>query len=144
MKLNLEVTTEHLLDDPRLVGTEHAVVHEDAGQLLADGLVDQRRRDTRVDAAAQAEDHLFPAGLGTNVLHRLLDVVAHRPFATAAADFVNEIGDDFFSLRRMDHFRVKLEAVKARPGILDRREGGVLRGGDRLEAVRQAGELVAV
>ena len=144
MKLNLEVTTEHLLDDPRLVGAEHAVVYEDAGQLLADGLVDQRRRDARVDAAAQAEDHLFPAGLGADVLHRLLDVVAHRPFAAAAANFVNEVGEDFFALRRMDDFRVKLKAVKARPRIFDRREGGVLRGGDRLEAVRQAGELVAV
>src|SRR2546428_227776 len=36
---------------------QEAVVHEDAGEPLADRLVDQRRRDRRVDAAREPADH---------------------------------------------------------------------------------------
>ena len=37
---------------------QQAVVDEDAGELVADGAVDERRGDTRVDAARQPEDDL--------------------------------------------------------------------------------------
>jgi hypothetical protein len=33
------------------------VIDEHAGQLVADGAVDQRRRHARIDAAGQAQDH---------------------------------------------------------------------------------------
>ena len=46
---------------PRLAQAQEPVVHEDAGELVADGAMDQRRRDARIDAAAQAEqDFLVP------------------------------------------------------------------------------------
>ena len=52
-----------LLDLVGLVVAQQAVVHEDAGQPVADGPVDQHRGDGRIDAARQAADDL--AGLPT-------------------------------------------------------------------------------
>ena len=36
---------------------QQAVIDEDAGELVADRLVDQHRGDRRIDAAGQAADH---------------------------------------------------------------------------------------
>ena len=47
----------------RLVEPQQAVVHEDAGQPVADRPVDQQRRDRRIDAAAQAADDAAVADL---------------------------------------------------------------------------------
>ncbi len=46
----LGVDAEGLLDLLGLTLAQQAVVDEDAGQLVADGGVDERRRDRRVDA----------------------------------------------------------------------------------------------
>ena len=40
-----------------LVHAHEAVVDEDAGQLIADRLVDEDRGDRRIDPAAEAADH---------------------------------------------------------------------------------------
>ena len=47
---------EALADLRRLVEPQHAVVDEDARQLVADRAVDDERRDRRIDAAAQRAD----------------------------------------------------------------------------------------
>ena len=144
MELHLEIAGKHFLDGARLVRTQYAVVHENTGQLFSDGLVDQRCGDTRVHATAQSENHLFLAGLSANFLNSLIDVIAHGPLAAATADFADEVRDDFFTLRRVNHFRMKLKAVKAGLGVFDCSKAGVFRGGNCLEAVRQHGQFVAV
>ena len=45
---------DHLL---RLALAHEAVIDEDAGQLVADRLVDQHRRDRQIDAAREPADH---------------------------------------------------------------------------------------
>ena len=77
----------HLLG---LVEAQQTVVDEDAGELVADGAVDERRSHARVDTATQAEDHLVAAHLRANGRHRLSDVVAHDPVAAAAADVAHK------------------------------------------------------
>ena len=58
---DVEVALERLDDLGRLVLAQQAVVDEDAGELVADRLVDEQRRDRRVDAAGErAEDALLP------------------------------------------------------------------------------------
>jgi hypothetical protein len=59
-----------------LVQAQQAVVDEHAGELVADGAVDQRRRHAGIDAAGQAEDDLLVAHLLADARHRLGDVVA--------------------------------------------------------------------
>ncbi len=57
---------------------------------------------------------------------------------------VDEIGDDFPAARRVDDFGMKLQAEKFPRAIFNGRVFGIFRDGDRLEAVRQFRELVAV
>jgi hypothetical protein len=71
----------HLLG---LVQAQQAVVDEDAGELVANGAVDQRRRDRGIDTAGQAEDHLFAADLLANPCDGLADVVRHVPVAACS------------------------------------------------------------
>ncbi len=42
---------------PEFVFAQHAVVDENAGEVFADGAIEQNSSDRRVDAAAQAEHH---------------------------------------------------------------------------------------
>ena len=73
----------HLL---RLAGAQQAVVDEDAGELVADRLVDQHRGDGGIDAAGEAADHLAAADLRADALDRLGAEAGHGPVAAAAAD----------------------------------------------------------
>ena len=52
-----EALAEGLDDLRRLVAAEQAVVDEDARELVADGLVDEQRRDRAVDAAREPAEH---------------------------------------------------------------------------------------
>ena len=79
---------DHLL---ALAGAHQAVVDEDAGQLVADRLVDQHRRDRRIDAAGEAADHPALADLGADRLARLGAERRHRPVALQPGDLVDEI-----------------------------------------------------
>jgi len=76
--------------------------------------VQQRRRHARIHAAAQAENDLFPADLRADFGDGLLDIAAHRPVFAAAANGVDEIGDDFPAARRVDDFGMELQAENFR------------------------------
>ena len=91
VELDLEIAPKNFFHNARLVGAQHAVVHKNAGQLLADGLVNQRRRHAGIDAPAQAEDHFFLADLSADILDGLIDIAAHRPLAAAATNLVYEV-----------------------------------------------------
>src|SRR3546814_3719403 len=82
-----------------------AVVDEDAGRLLADRCVDQHRGDRAVDAARQAAQHALAADLRANLGDLCRAEFGHRPFAAAAADVADEIGD------RSEERRVGKECV---------------------------------
>ena len=61
---------EIMFDLLGLALAQQTVVHEHAGELLADGLMHQSRRDGGVDAAGQAADHLGVADLLADFLEK--------------------------------------------------------------------------
>ena len=73
------VVAEHRHDLVGLVEPHQAVVDEDAGELVADRLVDQHRRDRGVDAAREAADHPALADLRADLLDHALAVGGHGP-----------------------------------------------------------------
>ena len=75
----------------RLALPQEAVIDEDAGELIADRLVDQHRRDRRIDAARQAADDPRFADLGADARDLLVAEGGHRPVAFEARDLVEEI-----------------------------------------------------
>ncbi len=127
-----------------LVEPQETGVHEDAGELVADRLVDQRGGNRRIDAAGKSEDHLVAADLLADARHRLRHEARHVPARAAAADLVHEARVDRASLLRVRHFRMELHRVEAARFVGHAREraGGIL--GDQLEARWKLGHLVAV
>ena len=114
---------ENFLHHAGFASAQHAVVDENARELIADGFVNQRGGHAGIHAAAQAEDDAFLADLGADLFHRLVDVTAHRPVLAAAADVVDEVGDDFLAARRVRDFGMKLQAETFAVAIFD---GGVI------------------
>jgi hypothetical protein len=76
-----------------LAQPHEAVVDEDAGQLLADGLVDQHRGDRAVDAAGEAADRPSANDLLADLGDFGPAELGHGPVAGEAADVADEIGD---------------------------------------------------
>ena len=111
--LHVAVLGEHVHDEPALVEAQQPVVDEDAGQAVADRLVDQRRGDARVDAAGKAEDDLVVADLGADPRDRLVDVVAHHPVGPGGADLEDEAVQELPALQRVRHLGMELDAVEA-------------------------------
>ena len=78
-QVDVELVAEDVHDLLGLVEPQHAVVDEDAGQLIADRAVQQRGHDAGVDAAGQPADHAIGAHQLANALDGLVDDVDHRP-----------------------------------------------------------------
>ncbi len=131
----------HLL---RLVQAQQPVVDEDAGELLADGAMDQRRRHRRIDAAREAEDDLLVSDLLLDFFYRLGNIIRHVPVGAATADAVHEALQQLRALARMRDLGMELHAVEAALLIRHRRDRAGVGGSHQLEPRRQLRDLVAV
>ena len=140
MQLALE-HGHHLLG---LVQPQQPVVDEDAGELVADGAMDQRGRDAGIDAATETEDRFVAAHLRTDGRHRLGDVVAHDPVAAAAADVAHKAAQQRWPLHGVRHFGVELQRVEGTRLVGHAGNRAAVGAGHQLEAGRQLGDLVAV
>ena len=127
-----------------LVHPHQSVVDEDAGQLVADRFVDQNGGDGGIDTARQAANDL-------SIAHLLADFrdlggaeFGHGPIAGEAADMAREIGDQLRPIGRVDDFGMELDAVILARLVRDHGEGRAIAGGDDLEPVGKARDLVAM
>ena len=142
--LHAHVTGEgahHLI---ALAEPQQAVVDEDAGELVADGAVEQGGDHAGIDAAGESEQHLVGADLGADAGDAVFDDVARGPEPSAAADVVDEALDDALALAGVGDLGVELHAVEAALLVGDAGQRGVRGLGDDREAGRQALDPVAV
>ncbi len=108
---NVVVVPEHADHFIGLVQAKKAVVDEDAGQLVADRLVDQDGRHRAVHAAGQTADDLLVADLLTDPGDRILTIGVHGPVAGEARD-TDKILIKLPAVRRMVHFRMELNRIE--------------------------------
>ena len=127
----------HLFTLPR---PEQPMIDEDAGELVADRLMDQHRGHCRIDAARQPADHAALADAGADRLARLGAERRHRPVALQPGDLVDEIADQSRAVGRMGDLGMEHQAVVAARLVGDQRERRVLGGADR--ARNPGGSLV--
>ena len=121
-----------------------AVVNVDAGQAVADGLINQRRRDGGVHAAGKSQQHrALVAHDFADVGNRRLRVGFHRPVAHAAAD-IQEVFDNRAPLVGVGHFRMELHAVDAPVVVRHRRNGAVRAVRNRVETSRALLHLIGM
>ena len=142
-QLHVVMVAEHRDHFLGLVEAEQAVIHEHAGQLVANRLVQQNRRHGRVDAAGEAADHMGRADLFADLGDGFFAVSAHRP-VTLETGVANEVLIERLAVRGVMHLRVELHGVEPALQIGGDREGGVGRGAVDLEARRDLGHVVAV
>ena len=119
-------------------------VDKDAGQLVADRLVQQRRDHRGIDPAGKAADDPCPADLMADPVDRLGAEGRHRPVAAAAGDLVREIAQQLAALRGVHDLGMKENAVEPSLVIGDRGIGGGFARGNRAEARWQCVDPVAV
>ena len=105
-----------------LAQPQQTMIDEHAHQLSADGAVQERRDDGRIDAAGQAQQHLAVADLSAHALDGVLDDVADAPQRLAAADLAHETLEQLRALTRVRHLGMELHAVEAAPLISHGRE----------------------
>ncbi len=100
------VAAEELDDLARLVQAHQAVIDEDAGELVADRLVDQHGGDGGVDAARQAADDPAVADLLADAGDRLVAEGRHGPVAGTAGDAGGRSSaSSLRAVRRVDDLR---------------------------------------
>ena len=86
VQIGLEMAGE-LADDRFLLGlAQQSVIDQDAGNLRADGLGQQRGDDRRIDAAGKPADHPAVAHPAADGVDRFAGKVAQPPRAATAAD----------------------------------------------------------
>ena len=117
-----------------LARPQQAVIDEHAGELVADRLVDQHRRDRRIDAAREPADHPALADAGADRLARLGAERGHRPVALQARDLVDEIADQSRAVGRMRDLGMEHQAVVAARLVGDQRERRIFGGADARES----------
>ena len=125
-------------------GAQQAGVDKDAGQLVADRLVQQRRGDRGIDPARQPADDIAVPDPFANPFDRIGAEQGHRPVAAAARHLVGEVVQQFRPLRGMRHLGMKQKAIKPALVIGDRGKGGGFARRHRAEAGRHHIDLVAV
>src|SRR5918996_5096969 len=138
------VMPEQLDDLLHLARAQEAGIDQDADQLVAPRLVQQQRRDRRIDAAREAADHPAGADLLAHAGNRLLAKRRHRPVGGAAGHAVGEAREQFVATGRVHDLGMELHAVDAPAVVGDRGERRALRDRDDAKALRQLHHLVAV
>src|SRR5690606_22821532 len=142
--LHAEVITKGVHDLLGFVQAQEPVINKYAGQLVADGLMNERSRHRRIYTARQAQYDFVVPNLFTYGCHGLFDVVGHVPVACAAAYFVNETRKQGLALRGVCHFGMKLYAIEVALFVGHARNGTRIGRGHQLEAGGQFGDLVTV
>ncbi len=142
--LDAHVLGEHGHHLLAFVQAQQAVVDEHAGQLVADGLVQQRGDHRGVDPAGQAEQHVVGADLGAHLGNGVLGDLRRRPQRFALADVEDEAREDAPALFGVGHFRVELHAVVAALVAEHAGDRAARGAGEDVEVFRHLGDLVTV
>ena len=109
------VVAEQAHDLLGLARAQQPVIDEDAGELVADRLVDQHRGDGGIDAAGQAADHAPLADLGADARDRLRR--GRRPWSSRRCSprpSCVKLRSSSRAVRRVHDLGVELHAVEVR------------------------------
>ena len=123
---------------------QQAVIHENAGELGADRLREQRGAHRRVHAAGQCQQHPAIANLLSQLCHGAFPKALHRPVTGGMADPRQKVAQHRLSVLRVADLRVELYAVKPAILIGNGRVGAGCAPGDHPEALRYALHIVPV
>ncbi len=116
-----------------LAQSQKSVVDKDAGELVADGPMDQRRRHRGVNAAREAEDDTVRTDLPPDAADGVLNDLPWGPPAGTGTDLSHKGVDEQLAARRVIDLGMELNTVETALDILNGADRGVGSAGDDLE-----------
>ena len=114
------------LDLLRLPLAQETVIDEDAGELVAHGLVHQRCRHGGVDSTGQPADHLTGTHLFTDALDLIVDDALHGPGGLTAGDVDQKVLEDPLTVLAVKDLRVELDAGEPPSYRFESRDGSTI------------------
>ncbi len=143
-EIDFEVIAESGFDGLAFVFSEEAVVDEDAGELGADGFVEECGEDGGIDATGEAADDVGGADLLADGIDGGVYEVAHFPGAIGVADAVEEVFEDLRAVGGVGDFGVELDADEGFGFVGGGGEGAGGGGGEGDEVCGELVDLIAV
>ena len=143
-QIDVEMTAERALHEFTFVLSEQTVVHEDAGELIADRACQQGGHHGGVDATRQTADHPTITDLGLHSGTFRFHEFAHLPASGTTADAEEEVSQNVDAVRRVRHLGVELHAEEGKLVVHDRGERTGVGVGERGEVVAQTGDLITM
>ena len=140
----VQLALEHLHDHVAFVQAQQAMINEHAGELIANGAMNEGRRHRGINPTGEAEDDLMLTHLLANAGHGLGNVIAHHPVGLGLANAQGESLQNGLALNGMRDLGVELKCIEATDLIGHARNRAGLGGGHELEPGRQLGDLVAM
>lgn len=110
------------------------MIDEYRGELVADGLVHERRRDRRVDAAGECGDDAGGSDLFADAGDLLFDDVVAVPVSSESCGLMQEVLDDLLAVVGVLDLWMPLHAVEALLVAAEGRDRGVGGGCENGEA----------
>ena len=95
------------------MGTEQAVVHKDAVQVLANGPVEQHGHNSGINAAGQGTDNMLVADLGPGLFHHALHKGGHGPVGSQVGNLEEEVFQHAGAIHAVVHFGMELHGIDA-------------------------------
>jgi len=120
------------------------MVNEDAGELIPDGAVSQRRGCGGVDPAGERADGTARAHGVADRRHLRLDERRHRPLRPASAHIVEKVLEHLGAPRSVGDLGMELHPKLLKPAVGHGRDGIVVGAGQDGEPLRRRHDGVAV
>ena len=136
--IDVKTLVEKLHQKLGLPFAHEALVNEHAGELIANGLVQQEGEGGGIDTTGEGQQHALLAHLGPHISHGLIDESGRGPVGFALTNVINEIAQHGHPTGGMDHLRVELHPIQPPLVIGHRRLGRVVRMGQAGKTCGQA------
>src|SRR5690554_1864108 len=142
--LHAHVAGEHVHHLIAFVQAQQAIIHEHAGQLVTNGLVQQRGGDRGINATGQAQQYLVGTHLLANLTNGVVHDLGRGPQGLTTGDGQDKVLEDALALQSVSDFRMELNTVQVAAQVLHGGNRCALSGSQQLEAFRHGNHFVAV
>ena len=136
--IDVKTLVEKLHQKLGLPFAHEALVNEHAGELIANGLVQQEGEGGGIDTTGEGQQDTLISHLGPHISHGLIDESRRGPVGFALTNVINEIAQHRHPTGGMDHLGVELHPIQPPLVIGHRRLGRVVGMGQPGKACGQA------
>ena len=109
-QIHPHILLEGVVDPRCLFPAQQPSIDKNAGQLIADGTVNQGGHDCRVNPSGESADDLACPYLILDPLYALDNKAARGPSTTTATDLIEKVLQNILTLGCMSYLRMELQA----------------------------------